>query len=85
MDFDKNFETYNKNAVVQKQTAETLAKFLPENIKEYKNILELGCGTGFFTRELLKKTNSQNVVLNDFLIQENILKILITKNFCREI
>lgn len=81
VDFDKNFETYNKNAVVQKQAAETLAKFLPENIKEYKNILELGCGTGFFTRELLKKTNSQNVVLNDFFDIRKYIKDIDYKKF----
>ena len=43
MDFNKNFKTYDKNAVVQRKAAKVLAKFLPENIGKYENILELGC------------------------------------------
>lgn len=51
--FSKSLSSYNENARIQKKMAEKLVSFL--NKKNYKNILEIGCGTGFLT-ELLNKT-----------------------------
>lgn len=81
MNFDKNFSTYNENAVVQKEAAIILSQFLPENINQYKNILELGCGTGFFTRELVKKISAKNLILNDFFNTEKYLSEINYKKF----
>lgn len=81
MDFNKNFKTYDKNAVVQRKTAKILAKFLPENIGKYENILELGCGTGFFTREILKKISSENLILNDFFDTREYIEDICYKKF----
>lgn len=55
MNFNKYFSSYNVNGIVQKKAAETLSKMLSEDMEKYENILEIGCGTGFFTRELIKK------------------------------
>ena len=46
--FSKNLTNYEENAVVQMIMAEKLVNLLPK--KEYKNILEIGCGTGFLTK-----------------------------------
>ena len=81
MDFNKNFKTYDKNAVVQRKAAKVLAKFLPENIGKYENILELGCGTGFFTREILKKISSENLILNDFFDTREYIEYICYKKF----
>lgn len=81
MNFDKNFFTYNKNAIVQKETAFILSKFLPEDIGQYKKILELGCGTGFFTRELIKKVSAENLILNDFYNTEKYFREINYKKF----
>lgn len=51
--FSKSVKTYDKYARVQKHMAKELLAYLPN--KEIKNILEIGCGTGYFTNLLLKK------------------------------
>ncbi len=51
--FSKNLTNYEENAVVQMIMAEKLVNLLPK--KEYKNILEIGCGTGFLTKLINKK------------------------------
>ena len=68
MKFNKNFITYDENAIVQKEVAIKLADNIFEfyKKKEYDSILELGCGTGIFTREYLKKIKSNSLTLNDF-------------------
>lgn len=83
MNFEKNFSQYNKHAFVQKKVAEKLTQFLPQNIDSYEDILELGCGTGFFTREFLKKSTPKNLFLNDFFDTEKYLKDIEYKEFLR--
>ena len=46
--FAKNLKSYDENARIQKRMAERLMDFAKK--KEYDNILEIGCGTGFLTR-----------------------------------
>ncbi len=81
MNFNKNFSTYNDNAVVQKEAAAVLSGLLPEHMEQYKNILELGCGTGFFTRELIKKIPAENLILNDFYNTEKYISDIKYKFF----
>lgn len=45
--FAKNISSYNENAKIQKKMANKLITFLTR--KNYKKILEIGCGTGFLT------------------------------------
>ena len=49
--FSKYARSYDRHALLQKSMAERLASFLPD--KPPPEILELGCGTGLFTRHLL--------------------------------
>ena len=51
MNFDKQFKNYDQNAVTQKKVAKKLLTFIDKS-KKYDTILELGCGTGIFTKTL---------------------------------
>lgn len=73
MDFKKNFYTYDENAIIQKQVAKNLVDFISKKIegKKFNNVIELGCGTGLFTKEILKKIEIKNIDLNDYYDTEN--------------
>ncbi len=60
--FSKYVNSYERNAQLQKSMAERLASLLPEPLPP--KILEVGCGTGIFTRHILAK-GAQEIVLND--------------------
>jgi malonyl-CoA O-methyltransferase len=64
MNFDKYFSTYNKYAYIQKYVACDLNQLIPK-IK-IDTALELGCGTGIFTKQFLNKFNPQKMILNDY-------------------
>ena len=53
--FSKNASNYNQYANVQRNMKDTLIKFMLQNNKstiKIKNILEIGCGTGYLTHAL---------------------------------
>lgn len=60
--FSKHVRTYDKNAQLQKTMAERLAALLPPALPA--PVLELGCGTGLFTRHLLAR-GAEQLILND--------------------
>jgi malonyl-CoA O-methyltransferase len=60
--FSRHAKTYDRYAQLQKSMAERLASLLPVPLPNY--VLEIGCGTGLFTRHLLTKQIKQ-LVLND--------------------
>ena len=60
--FSKHVKTYDKHAQLQKNMAERLASFLPDTPPE--RVLELGCGTGVFTRHILARP-VKTLILND--------------------
>ncbi len=60
--FSKYARGYDKHAHLQKLMAERLASFLPDELPE--RILEIGCGTGLFTRHLLTRPTRQ-LTIND--------------------
>jgi malonyl-CoA O-methyltransferase len=60
--FSKYAQSYDRYALLQKSMAERLASYLPEIAPSH--ILELGCGTGIFTRYLLIM-NINKLTLND--------------------
>lgn len=64
MEFNNAYEIYDENAIVQESVAENLISLINEDAS-YNNILELGCGTGIFTKKLIKKINYSNMDLND--------------------
>ena len=63
--FSKNLTNYEENAVVQMIMAEKLLNLLPK--KEYKNILEIGCGTGFLTKLINKNIKFENYTTIDIV------------------
>jgi malonyl-CoA O-methyltransferase len=69
--FSKHAKTYDRYALLQKSMAERLASFLPAPLPE--KVLEIGCGTGLFTRHLLTQPIGQ-LILND--IAPGMLEIL---------
>jgi len=69
--FSKHAKTYDRYAQLQKSMAERLASLLPVPLPD--NVLEIGCGTGLFTRHLLAQSVKQ-LVLND--IAPGMLEIL---------
>ena len=60
--FSKHAHTYDSHAQLQKLMAQKLASFLPNDMPE--QILEIGCGTGLFTKYLLTKP-AKKIYLND--------------------
>ena len=65
--FSKNLNTYQENALIQKNMAEKLIQLLPE--RKFDNILELGCGTGFLTKLASEKINYKSYTAID-IVQE---------------
>ncbi len=74
MNFAKAKNTYRKNAVVQSKMAKKLAyetKLRCGN--NFKNIFEIGSGTGLLTDEIVLNFNSEKIFLND--LTDNYTKI----------
>ncbi len=63
--FNKKLNLYNENARIQKQMAEKLLSYLPEN--DYGSVLEIGCGTGLLTEYACKKINSTSYYALDIV------------------
>jgi malonyl-CoA O-methyltransferase len=61
--FNKSAITYNSAADLQKRIARTLATTMRE--LKPKNILEIGCGTGLLSRELLTLFPTAEILLTD--------------------
>jgi malonyl-CoA O-methyltransferase len=61
--FGARAASYELHAALQRAVADKLARFLPE--LESPRVLELGCGTGLFSRHLLKRYPQGRFVLTD--------------------
>jgi malonyl-CoA O-methyltransferase len=61
--FGARAESYELHAGLQRAVADTLAAYLPEF--ERPRVLELGCGTGLFSRHLVKRYPHGHFVLTD--------------------
>jgi len=62
--FGKMAKNYNDFAVVQKKMASSL-KELAQNTGPFHRILEIGCGTGFFTQELARLYPHSHIIATD--------------------
>lgn len=70
--FTKSFNTYEKQADVQKHIADVLSgKTVSYLSGKCNSILEIGCGTGFLTRKLLSQVSVNTVYLNDLMDVSN--------------
>ena len=65
--FEKNIDTYNKNASVQKLMAEKLVTETAKIKGEFDNILELGSGAGLLTKEIVKTIKFKKYFANDLV------------------
>ena len=63
--FAKNLDTYNNNARIQKKMAARLLSFLDR--KDFNDILEIGCGTGFLTQLVNDNFNFKTYTANDIV------------------
>ncbi len=61
--FSKASSSYGKEAFVQRQMGAHLRALLPEG--NFQEILELGCGSGNFSKLLVKHYPHANITLND--------------------
>ena len=64
--FSRAVESYNREAVVQKQIAYRMSDMLNHYLpRPCGRILEIGSGTGFLTRRLMETLHPEKLVLND--------------------
>lgn len=64
--FDKASNTYEKDAPVQKWTASFLAEVIKElGLCKPKDCLEIGCGTGFLTQQMVALFADSNWLVSD--------------------
>jgi len=80
--FKKSLKTYDEEAHVQRIMAKRIIELLIEHKgKEFKNIFEIGCGTGLLTREIEKNLSFKQLFIND-IVKESYEYV---KNIGREI
>ena len=60
--FSKSSKTYQTRAGIQRQVAQTLASFVDG---QPKKILEIGCGTGLLTAQLIKRAPGATLTATD--------------------
>lgn len=65
--FSKAIDTYTHEAIVQQYIAEQMCNILKKFIPSEKKgaVLEIGCGTGLFTRLFLKENTIDKLTIND--------------------
>ena len=81
--FSKYATKYEKYAHLQNEMGDHLALLLPNKIP--KRVLEIGCGTGVFTKHLLKH-HFKELILNDISVEMiNFLKSKLTLPSCSKI
>ena len=76
--FSRGSKYYDENAVVQKYMAEKLFEIISKEEIKYNNILEIGCGTGIFSKKIADFFNESFIDLIDIsqeMINESQKKI----------
>jgi len=70
--FRRSLDTYDENAFVQLEIAQTLVKLLSEQcaeINQFNRVFEIGCGTGFLTKALCQNFQVNQFELNDLVAE----------------
>ena len=67
--FSRKLNSYNENAKIQKQMAESLINSLISHYskQKYDNVLEIGCGTGLLTELAIKNLVFDNYTAVDIV------------------
>ena len=69
--FGKNWLSYNQHASVQREICQKLAGFLATNeLTDFDSLLEVGCGSGLLTNEILKIAKLREYYANDLVCAE---------------
>ena len=68
--FKRSLETYEDNAVVQKQMAKKLIDIL--NAKKFDKVFEIGCSTGVLTNQIAEKIEYKKIDVNDIVPESKI-------------
>lgn len=63
--FGKARWSYDQHAVAQQQIIQRLVALLTAQKTEFERVLEIGCGTGMLSQQLITQFNIQQLVLND--------------------
>ncbi len=64
--FHAALESYEQNSVAQQKIGQHLLQILLNNqLSGFQNVLEIGCGTGIFTRLLMQNIHPKSWDLND--------------------
>ncbi len=80
--FNKNLSKYNSNAILQKNIAKELIKIILSNVgKNFDKIFEIGCGSGFLTKNIYDNLSYKNLILNDIVENSRIYTDNFSKNF----
>ncbi len=79
--FEKSINTYDKNAIIQKQTALELVNLIKKNIhrKNFNNILEIGSYSGILTKEIVKNFDFNSYLALDIINSFGFIKDLSPK------
>lgn len=69
--FLRSMNSYDKNALVQKQMTSNLVNNLLQisDTINFSRVLEIGCGTGCLTKSLLENINIETYYLNDIVFE----------------
>lgn len=73
MKFDEYYDMYDDYSFVQKKVALNLMEFIKENNflnNNINTILEIGCGTGIFTKEYLKEFTKEKLTLDNLILND---------------
>lgn len=77
--FRKSIDDYEKHAIVQRLMAERLVKALTEN--SYPCVLELGCGSGLLTKQLVSQISFEKYYANDIVEKSKLYIDKILKDY----
>ena len=76
--FSKAVTTYHDNAIIQRLIASTLFSCYNRfNDETEKNVLEIGCGSGFLPKEILDGCNLSKITINDIVDYSERIGLLI--------
>lgn len=83
--FSAASSTYENNAIAQKELARLLTSHLMEaGVRSGKKILEIGCGTGLFTREIISNFTPSGLDLIDISDARPDIKEIPSRFFCKD-
>lgn len=65
--FEKSFDKYNSNAIIQKELAKKLVEEVSKIGINYDKILEIGSGTGLLSKQISKNIKFKEYYANDLI------------------